>query len=63
MIGIPDEEAGELPKAFVVRKQGSQVTEQDIVDFVQGQFFILNMQFTLVNNANMEFVKCLEKKN
>jgi len=31
VIGKPDEEAGELPMAFVVRKQGSEVTEEEIV--------------------------------
>ncbi|XP_012942880.1 probable 4-coumarate--CoA ligase 5 [Aplysia californica] len=35
VIGKPDENAGELPTAFVVRKKGSEVTEQDIVQFVQ----------------------------
>jgi acyl-CoA synthetase (AMP-forming)/AMP-acid ligase II len=32
VIGIPDEKAGELPKAFVVRN--GDVTEQEIIDFV-----------------------------
>jgi 4-coumarate--CoA ligase len=33
VIGIPDEEAGELPKAFVVRAPGAEVTEQELMDF------------------------------
>ncbi|CAH1261574.1 ACSF2 [Branchiostoma lanceolatum] len=33
VIGLPDEVAGELPKAFVVKK-ADDVTEKDIVDFV-----------------------------
>ena len=32
VIGVPDEEAGELPKAFIV--QGEEVTETEIMDFV-----------------------------
>lgn len=32
MIGVPDLEAGELPKAFVVRR--SDVTAEDVVKFV-----------------------------
>ena len=32
MIGIPNEEAGELPKAFVVTK--AKLTEQDVIAFV-----------------------------
>ena len=31
---VPDEEAGELPKAFVVLKPGQDSDEQDIMDFV-----------------------------
>lgn len=34
VIGVADEEAGELPKAFVVRKPGLEVDEVDIVQFV-----------------------------
>lgn len=36
VIGIPDERAGELPMAFVVCKQNSQLTEKDVIDFVAG---------------------------
>lgn len=36
VIGVPDEEAGELPRAFVVRKPGKEVTEQTLQDFVAG---------------------------
>lgn len=38
VIGVPDERCGELPLAFVVRKDGSSVTEKEIVDFVAGQY-------------------------
>lgn len=34
VIGIPDDEAGELPLAFVVRKPGTKLTEKDVIDFV-----------------------------
>ncbi|MBI5161100.1 MAG: AMP-binding protein [Micrococcales bacterium] len=34
VIGVADEEAGEIPKAFVVRSPGSEVGEQEIIDFV-----------------------------
>ena len=36
VIGVPDEEAGELPKAYVVRKAGKDVTECDLEEFVAG---------------------------
>ena len=37
VIGVPDEEAGELPKAYVVKKAGKEVTEGELQDFVAGQ--------------------------
>ena len=40
VIGIPDEEAGELPRAYVVKKSGSVITEQDVVKFLEGNFWI-----------------------
>ena len=37
VIGVPDEESGELPKAFVVKKQGhDHVAEKDVMQFVAG---------------------------
>ena len=37
VIGKPDERAGELPRAYVVLKPGSNATEDDVKDFVKGQ--------------------------
>ena len=31
---VPDEEAGELPMAYIVRKQGSNLQESDIAQFI-----------------------------
>ncbi|MBT8495047.1 MAG: 4-coumarate--CoA ligase family protein, partial [Deltaproteobacteria bacterium] len=36
VIGVPDVEAGELPKAFVVLKPGADATAEDIQEFVAG---------------------------
>jgi 4-coumarate--CoA ligase len=36
VIGIPDEEAGELPKAFVVLKPGHEASAEDLMEFVAG---------------------------
>ena len=33
VVGVPDEQWGESPKAFVVKKPGADVTERDIIDF------------------------------
>ena len=35
VIGVPDEEAGEVPVGFVVLAQGSSLTEQDVKDYVK----------------------------
>ena len=37
VIGLPDEMAGELPRAYVVRSPGSDLNEQQVVDFVNSQ--------------------------
>ncbi len=37
VIGKLDEESGEIPKAFVVRRQGVEVTDQDIMSFIAGK--------------------------
>lgn len=34
VIGIPDEDAGELPFAFVVKQPGVDITEKEVFDFV-----------------------------
>jgi acyl-CoA synthetase (AMP-forming)/AMP-acid ligase II len=37
VIGIPDEEAGELPMAFVVRQPNTNISEQEVFDFIAKQ--------------------------
>ncbi|BFZ12021.1 hypothetical protein BsWGS_15060 [Bradybaena similaris] len=37
VIGVPDEAAGELPKAFIVKKPGSNVSEAEIIQFIEGR--------------------------
>ena len=34
VIGVPDVEAGELPKAFVVVSPGAELTAEEVQDFV-----------------------------
>ncbi|CAN8251787.1 unnamed protein product [Cochlearia groenlandica] len=37
VVPFPDEDAGEIPMAFIVRKQGSNLNEAQIIDFVAKQ--------------------------
>lgn len=37
VVGLPDEKAGELPVAFIVRQPQGEVTEEEIKDFVAGR--------------------------
>ena len=36
VVGVPDENAGELPRAFVVLKPGCKSTEADIYNYAKG---------------------------
>ena len=55
VIGVPDEEAGELPKAFVVKKK--DVTEKELQDFVSGicdpGFYTVETLFPLLLMPNV----------
>ena len=35
VVGVPDEESGEMPKAFIVLKEGVEVTEDEMIEFVR----------------------------
>ena len=37
VIGIPDDECGEIPKAFVTLKPGQEATAEEIQEFIAGQ--------------------------
>ena len=39
VIGVPDKEAGELPRAFCVKSGKGTVTEADVYDFVKDMTF------------------------
>ena len=55
VIGVPDIEAGELPKAYVVLKPNAEATETDIKDFVKGKVA------TYKQLAQVEFVSEIPK--
>jgi long-chain acyl-CoA synthetase len=37
VVGVPEEEAGEIPKAFVVLRPAQQVSAQEVIAFVNGK--------------------------
>ena len=41
VVSVPDPEAGELPRAFVVKKaEGDVLTEADVIQYVAGWFIL-----------------------
>lgn len=45
VVGVPDEEAGELPKAYVVRQPGSSITTEEISNHVAGKLITFSPCF------------------
>ena len=43
VVGIPDEDMIELPRAFVVKKSGTTVTPNEIVQYLNGESRILRI--------------------
>jgi len=35
VVGVPDEVSGELPRAFVVRKEDSEISEEDVMGYLE----------------------------
>ena len=48
VIGIPNEAAGELPKAYVVKRPGSSIKEEDIAQFVDSNFIFPKIQIEIM---------------
>jgi acyl-coenzyme A synthetase/AMP-(fatty) acid ligase len=50
VIGIPDERAGELPVAFVVKQPNQNVTEEELVRYIAGNVDTI----TMCNSSRLE---------
>ena len=35
VVGVPDKESGEMPKAFIVLKDGAEATEEELIEFIR----------------------------
>lgn len=55
VIPVPDDEAGELPKAFVVLKAGAEATKEELQEFVAGQVA------TYKQVRELEFIEAVPK--
>lgn len=55
---VPDDAAGELPRAYVVRRSGSSISADDIAKYVAGTFF--PFMTSIQSLCNFEF-KLLDK--
>ena len=73
VIGKPNMEAGELPLAFIVKKQNSDVTEDSIHSHLKGiletksklyiskvTFFLNYVRLTIVNKLTLILDKCTD---
>ena len=47
VVGVPDDEAGELPRAFIVRKDGSNITEMQLHQYVNGWYLICGSGYSI----------------
>jgi len=48
MYSYPDKEAGQYPMAYVVRKDGSNISETQVMEFVAGQVCLEHFSTMLV---------------
>ena len=44
VIGVPDDDCGELPKAFIVVKENHHLTEDDVHAYMKGKTINFNTQ-------------------
>lgn len=51
VIGIPNLESDELPKAFVVKEPGSNITAKEVIEYISGN--ILNICFCIILHENL----------
>ena len=52
VIGVPDERAGELPKAYVVTNSGPPVSEEEIQDYITGKKKVNICLFWFISSEN-----------
>lgn len=60
VLGLPDEESGELPLAFVVKQPGSNVTESEIIEYVNGKRDRETLRFLRLPNSTCCGIKAFD---
>ena len=49
VVGVPDERSGEIPRAYVVLKEGKNVTKEQLHEHVNGKFMFIILLFVCVH--------------
>ena len=57
---IPDESAGELPRAYVVKRPGSALKEADIIEYIEGKKTIIPV-YIWKNNLYLHYHRTSER--
>lgn len=55
VVGLPDDDAGELPLAFVVRQIGANPTEKELKDFVAERVCVISFRSSICNRRYYYF--------
>ncbi len=61
VVGVPDERAGELPRAYIVVKPGQNLTETEVKDFIKGKSAVIHLGTLLKLFPRCEI--CIRKKS
>ena len=59
VIGVPSEETGESPKGFVVKKPSSNVTSEELCDYVAGTS---RYRTRPIANTQIHLIQCMGVK-
>lgn len=54
VIGVPFDEATEMPAAFIVRQDDSDITEQDIYELIEGNYLHDRMSIVEIERKSKE---------
>ena len=59
VVGVPDPDSGELPKAYVVRAAGSTITTKDVQEYIAGTKSKSDLDICFLNQGVYQFQRLL----